>query len=354
MPEFILLVLLFIISYLGYWLFELIRFPASRIVGPIIVVALIQMFGITFSSPVFLKMLFSSIFGVYLGLRFDQTALKQLKVSIIPAAFLSIIYIGITILYGKILMQVSSMDHNTAFLSVIPGGVAEAGVLAVSFGANLSQVSSFQLVRYLSIVMIMPLISKYIISPIVKRSGESNKPVETSLPQLDESSLNSIHYSALWLFVVGAIGSFLFYKIHFPAALLLGATFFVALTQLISPRPFKRPPEFLYSYAQIGMGAIIGTSFTRENFSAVAGLVVPMLLLTFMIVTTSVILGFIFSKIFKMDYMTGLMSVLPGGLSTMVILAEAFDVDIVTISTLQLARLLTAVAVIPILYQWIL
>ncbi len=355
------LIILFAISYFGYRLFDLVHFPASRIVGPIFAVTLIQVFGFSTGVPSLFKMGFSVVFGIYLGLRFDKNAQMRLKQAIVPALVLSIVYIFITILYGNLLTTVSHMDQNTAFLAVIPGGVAEAGVLAVSFNANLAQVSSFQLIRYLSIVFVMPLLSKFIIVPLINRhnSNENNVPhidthSETSTSIELESKTNAPSYSSIWFLIVGILGSSLFYKIHFPAALLLGATAFVALLQTISPVSFKQPNVRYYEWAQIGMGAVIGTSFTKDSFMQMGTLVGPMLMMTFLIVTTSIILGFVFSKIFKMDYITGLMSVLPGGISTMIILAEDLDADIVTLSTLQLARLITAVAFIPILYQWLL
>ncbi len=359
MNSIISLIILFAISYLGYRIFEAIHFPASRIVGPIFVVSLIQLLGFSVVVPSIFKMVFSIVFGIYLGLRFDKIAQKQLLKSIVPALFLSVTYIFITILYGNLLTSISNLDQNTSFLSVIPGGVAEAGVLAVSFNANLAQVSAFQLIRFLSIVLIMPIISKVIILPIIKGSKINQKSDQkikekTSEIIIPTSSHHEIVYSSLWLFIVGTIGSMLFYKVHFPAALLLGATFFIALLQTLCPYEFKRPNIRYYYWAQIGMGAVIGTSFTKESFMEMSKLVTPMLLLTFFIITTSIVLGFVFSKIFKMDYMTGLMSVLPGGLSTMIILAEDFEADVVTISTLQLSRLITAVAFIPILYQWLL
>ncbi|GAU75855.1 AbrB family transcriptional regulator [Fusibacter sp. 3D3] len=353
-------IILFTVSYIGYRLFNLIHFPASRLVGPIFAVALMQAFGLSIEIPSFFKMAFSVIFGIYLGLRFDKSAQKRLLKAIVPALVLSVSYIFITMIYGRILTSVSHMDQNTAFLSVIPGGVAEAGVLAVSFGANLAQVSSFQLVRYLSIVLVMPLLSKYIIVPLVNRHKVGEDQI-TKVNSLEKAVVfeknpdeNQITYSSIWFFIVGSIGSFLFYKVHFPAALLLGATVFVAALQTLAPVHFKLPNVKYYEWAQIGMGAIIGTSFTKESFIEMGTLVVPMLMMTFLIVTTSIFLGFVFSKLFKMDYMTGLMSVLPGGISTMIVLAEDLDADVVTISTLQLARLITAVAIIPILYQWLL
>jgi membrane AbrB-like protein len=157
-----------------------------------------------------------------------------------------------------------------------------------------------------------------------------------------------------WLFLIGTLASGLFYMIHFPAALLLGATFGVASIQLISKKPFKRPPQSLYNYTQIMMGAIIGTSFTISSLQAVGTLTLPLFALTVLTLTTSVILGYVFSKVFHWDFMTGFMAVLPGGLSTIIIIADDYDADVIIISSLQTARVITAVMIIPLIYQWLL
>lgn len=384
------LVIISIISFLGYKLLDRLKFPASRIVGPIMAIALVQLFGITFEIPVIFKTVFSIVFGVYLGLRFDKGAIKQLRLLAIPAVVISIVYIFITLGYGELLMRISDMDQKTSFLAVIPGGVAESGVLAVSYGADLAQVSAFQLLRYLSIVMIIPLLTKTVIIKIVNsksnrktfsneksksKSNEKSKsntalklsselvvkhnPENDTIPSEpflseDFTSLNTVCYAYYWLFIIGTLGAILFKWLRFPAALLLGAAFGVAILQLTVKSNFKKPPQSIYNISQIGMGAVIGSSFTLESMRMIVSLWFPMLVMTTLILTSSIFLGFIFSKLFKLDYLTGLMSVLPGGLSTMIVLAEDFDVNIITISTLQLARLLTAVMVIPILYTVIL
>ena len=361
-------VLIILISFAGYKFLEILKFPASKIVGPILAIALVQLTGITFEIPSIFKTVFSIVFGIFLGLRFDKKAVKQLRKLAIPTFVISLVYIFITLGYGELLMRISDMDQNTSFLSVIPGGVAESGVLAVSYGANLAQVSAFQLLRYLSIVMIIPLLTKTIIIKVVnsKTTSKSNTNIKSdtiiksdmtlSNQEFSEdfTSLNTLRYAYYWLFIVGIFGATLFKWLRFPAALLLGAAFGVAILQLSVKSSFKKPPQAIYGYSQIGMGAVIGTSFTLESMRMILSLWFPMLVMTTLILTTSIILGFIFSKLFKLDYLTGLMSVLPGGLSTMIVLAEDFDVNIVTISTLQLARLLTAVMVIPILYTIIL
>lgn len=359
------LMALFVVSYYAYRVFHKLKFPASRLVGPLVVVAILQASGLGVSVPDPVKVVFSVVFGIYLGLRFNKKALSRLKGSAKPALLISLLYVGITVAYGELLMYVGSMERNTAFLAVIPGGIAEAGVLAVAYGANLAQVSTFQLVRFLSIIVLVPLgIKWYITSKGMKGStllSEDEEPLQDASDFPSENAMDSGSNETIdkashwrWFFIVGPLGSFVFQAIHFPAALLLGATFSVSALQILSNKHFKRPPEILYTFAQVGMGGVIGTSFTPENVQVIATLVGPMVLLTCLTLATSVILGFIFTKIFRMDALTSFMGVLPGGLSTMMILAEEFDADIVTIGSLQLVRLLTAVMVIPILYQWLL
>ncbi len=344
--------LLALISYAGYRLFRWLKFPASRIIGPIVAVATLQYAGLSLDAPVLFQRLFSMVFGVYLGLRFDRQAIRRLSRLKAPVVALSLSYVLITLVYGVLLMRVSTMDQSTSFLAVIPGGVAEAGALALSYGADLAQVSAFQLLRYFSIVMLIPLLAKYVIARLVEIP--ERPAVEMGRQGKDRSNLNELYYSSAWVFAAGLLGALFFRIIRFPAALLLGATFGVALLQWFSTKTFKTPSVKIYALAQIGMGAMIGLSFTPESLATIFTDWRPMLMMTVLILTTSVVLALVFSKLFQINYMTGFMSVLPGGLSTMIVLAEDFNTDVVVIGTLQLGRLITAVAVIPILYRMLL
>lgn len=336
------------ISYLGYAIFKKLSFPAPRIIGPLFMVASVQLLGISFAAPDFLKSIFSVIFGIHLGLRFDKSALQRLKRLFIPALALSLTYVVITVIYGTLLMRISNMDQNTSFLAVIPGGIAEAGVLAVAYKAELAQVSAFQLLRYLSIVIVFPTLI---------RLGAKHFAVEQSNDQTHyvlKKEPSELTFSFLWLYIAGIIGATVFYLIELPAALLLGSAVGVSCVLLLPTRSFALPPVKVYEISQLGMGALIGLSFTRQSLLIILSEWKPMLIMTCAIISTSIVLGFIFSKIFKLNYITGLLSVLPGGLSTMILFAEDLNADIVSISTLQLARLLTAVAVIPVVYAYIL
>lgn len=340
------------LSLIGYFILKKLRFPAATIVGPLLAIAVVQLTGIEFNIPSGLRNLFSIIFGVHLGLQFTRESVLRLKFIFWPVCLISVLYIGLTLFSGNLLVHISGIDENTAFIAVIPGGLAANGVLAVSYGADLAKVSSFQLMRFLSILMIVPLVTKSIAKhkhPIPQTSNNKIQKVLKSQVVEIKHSLNP-----LWLFPIGALGSWLFGLIHFPAASMLGATFTIGLLQIAVQKPFVRPPQVYYTTSQLGIGAVIGTSFTLVSLKSIIALAGPLLMITFIFVTSSLILGYLFSKYYKWDFTTGYMAVLPGGLSTMIILADELEADVVIIGSMQLMRLITAVLIIPIIYKWFL
>lgn len=338
-----------LLSLIGYRLFKRLCIPAATIIGPLFLVAAVQMTGFVFSIPDILRALFSMVFGVYLGLRFTYESILKLKAIKWPVCIISVLYIGLTLFSGSLLMNVSDMQANTAFISVIPGGLAANSVLAASYGADLAKVSSFQLMRFLSVLLVVPIVTK----SIVKYKEIPLPKTEERAPAKDTPIVyHSLH--PMWLFPIGIVGSWFFNRIHFPAALMLGAAFSVGALQVTFRKPFVKPAQSFYTVSQIGIGAVIGISFTLESIKAIMALARPLMLITFIFIFSSIVLGYLFSKFFKWDFTTGYMAVLPGGLSAMIVLADELEADVVVISSMQLMRLMTAVMFIPLIYKWFL
>ncbi len=53
------------------------------------------------------------------------------------------------------------------------------------------------------------------------------------------------------------------------------------------PGLIQRPPELLNNFAQLGMGAVIGTSFNRESFISVMDSFVILVIITLITVASS-------------------------------------------------------------------
>ena len=69
----------------------------------------------------------------------------------------------------------------------------------------------------------------------------------------------------LILFVVGALGSWLFTLIRFPGGAMIRALLFVGVYCVLLPKRVAYPPIRPYHAAQIAMGVIIGSSFSGES-----------------------------------------------------------------------------------------
>ncbi|KJS18667.1 MAG: hypothetical protein VR72_21950 [Clostridiaceae bacterium BRH_c20a] len=369
--ELVNLAILLGIGYLSALVSAWIKIPAGRLIGPILVVAALNIIGFNIKAPTYLVVICSIIFGVFIGLKFNRKTLEQLRSVIIPGTILVGWYILITFVYGWVLLNTSLLDKYTAFLSVLPGGIAEVSVLALSYNADISQIVSFQLARLLTIIMIVPVLVKR----VFVYNGEHY--CEQREAQEKEQSGHSLPINNNWwvYFVIATIGSIIFTMVHFPAGRLIGALIFTAAYNFsppigdipviknipllkrvchLSSDKVTTPPVKYYNFAQIGMGSIIGTSFSRESFLNISESFFPIVIITFLVIFNSLILSLIFSKIFKWDLLTGFLSIIPGGLAPMVLIADQVKADVVVVSSLQLLRLLTAILVIPILYSFLL
>ena len=67
----------------------------------------------------------------------------------------------------------------------------------------------------------------------------------------------------------------------------------------------------------------------------------------------SILIAVFINRLFKVDMLTALMASIPGGLIPMILMAEELKADVVTVSTLQIIRLLTAVLIIPLIYGFL-
>ena len=244
---------------------------------------------------------------------------------------------------GNLLLAWGGLDRVTSFLSVIPGGLGEVSIMALDYGADLAAVTTFQITRLLTIVLMVPFLVKH----LAEKGGTSIKPnaVVTKEPRVS---------GMIFLAIFSIGGALLFHWADLPAGFLTGSLLFSAIATSAFPGMVSKPPERLNHFAQLGMGALIGTSFSRESFFQVLGSFSTILLVTFVTIFSSFILAWIFSRLFGWNYLTCFLGVVPGGIAPIMIMADQLDLDIGTVAIMQIVRLITAVMIIPFFYLLIL
>ncbi len=323
-------------------------YPMARILGPLLVLGIVSACGLEIQTPPPLKLLCSYVLGVYFGLSFTRETMRRIRSMLAPALLVIAWYVAITLGYGVLLANWTFLDQSTSFLAVLPGGIAEANILAMDYQADMSVVTAFQMLRFVSIVLVIPLLVGFLPAGVRRRDGsEGARAAGTAVSQKTSR--------AWWLFFLMALpGSLVLTLIRFPAGALIGAMFTVTLGNLVLPVRIAAPPRGFYNAGQIVMGAIIGTSFTLASLRNIAALVLPILAITLLIFATSGMLAWILSRLFRRTYLSALLAVIPGGLSAMVILAGEMRQNVPLVATIQTLRLLTAVLLIPVVYSLVL
>lgn len=154
------LVMLVGVCVIGVPLAAFLRVPTPYILGPVIVVMVLKIYGVDLPVlPTTLQQLAQLCIGAYIGLLLKPHMLKLspkvLMAGILNAALLLFItYIG-----ALLLMQALPIHFATAFLATAPGGLDQMGILAAAVGASVSFVTLFQLVRIFFIFFVaMPIV----------------------------------------------------------------------------------------------------------------------------------------------------------------------------------------------------
>ncbi len=160
----------------GAFIGKLIHLPTASLLGPILSTATFLV--ITGSSAPVVPTAFlntAQVFvGAYIGSSIDLRKIREYN------------GMGLTLLLGVIMVLIASgcmaifLSHVTGanlvtmFLSTAPGGLAEMGIVALVVHADTATMTAYQLTRLLFIMLIFPLIAKYIvrhIHPVKKREA---------------------------------------------------------------------------------------------------------------------------------------------------------------------------------------
>ncbi|RXT02316.1 AbrB family transcriptional regulator [Ammoniphilus sp. CFH 90114] len=155
--------------------------------------------------------------------------------------------------------------------------------------------------------------------------------------------------SFLETLVISVIGGILFSQLHIPLAWLLGPMTTVMVWKMVTNRVLFWPLSFR-NIGLMGLGYLLGVSFTRETLVQVASHLPTMLVATVLVILFSFLMGYILTRTCKISLMTGMIGSVPGGLSQMVMLGEELrGVDSTVVTFMQTLRLLSVIFLVPFL-----
>lgn len=146
-------------GYIGYKL----KIPAGAMLGSMIAVAAASLLKVDLGSlPSYTKLLAQVVLGALLGLGLRNMDLQQLKSLVVPAIVITGILLATSFVIAFILNRFFGFDMMTAIFSSTPGGMTELSMVATEMDANSPVVAILQLIRLMSIIVLVVPIAKLI------------------------------------------------------------------------------------------------------------------------------------------------------------------------------------------------
>lgn len=317
-------------------------------VGAIIFVAVLNlMTGISY-FPRTVKVIVQAIAGGFVGQRISRRDLKELKVTIKPAVQLLFGIVGLTFATGFLIWAISPLTINTALLSSMPGGMSDVALISADVGADATQATLLQLVRYLIALLILPQIAQRLCEKSESTGGKAldNLYVPGQKDASAKTAENALKTIAIAL-IAGGIGKLS----HIPAGTLVFALFATAMRNIKTEGKAYFPVRLRY-VAQSCAGALVGCMVTMNAIRGIKELLLPALIVAINCALINYLLGFwIYKTNPYLELSTCLFASLPAGLSDMALISMDFGGDAPKVAILQLVRYCVTMAVLPTLIR---
>lgn len=328
--NFYLMIRTFIIGLLGALVFNVIGLPMPWMLGPLVSVLSVHLF-----TPLELKWhsLFRNIglviTGYTIGYAFTLEAIQGM-IQYFPAMLIiNIAFFALFLLISYLMSIRTKMDRATAMTCCVPGGLTQIVAFAEEQkNMDLSAVTFYHVLRILMIVVIVPFIV----------TSE-----QTNLVDNTDEGVYSIYL--IGLLILCYFVGMLFNKIKVPTGYLLGPVFLLMCFNLANINIPVMPSSLLH-VAQLVIGIYIGLLLQKENIK----LSKKHLFYSFFSGGILIAAAFGISILLQdpLNFSTSFLSVVPGGLDQMGIIAASVQADVTIVTAFQLFRILfLSVLVIP-------
>ncbi|HEU5140057.1 MAG TPA: AbrB family transcriptional regulator [Bacillales bacterium] len=157
------------IMALGLGLAKVVKIPAAQFLYAMLIAFLVNQFVVPLGSlPTGVVGFGQILLGANIGLRFDRTALLQLKKIGWLSTGILMMFLVLTFAISLIFYFLTPLDYVTSMLSMSPGGAPQMSSTAAVLNLDASIVASVQLVRLLIIFLLLPVVIPYLVK---KRYG---------------------------------------------------------------------------------------------------------------------------------------------------------------------------------------
>ncbi|MBT2638360.1 AbrB family transcriptional regulator [Bacillus sp. ISL-39] len=333
----------FLIALVGGLVFSFLSIPVPWLLGPMSAILIANRFkGITLYWPRALRDTALILIGYSIGLSFTRSSVENMAENLPAMLFMTVILVASAALISKVISLVSGVDYPTVLTGSIPGGLSQMIVFAEEMkGIDITTVTFLQVSRLLMIVFVVPFI---IFGPVFNISL-TNTEVSGSA-QFDFEPLMPVVF-----LIVSILGVLIGKKFRLPTPFLLGP---ILGTGFLTYAGFTGPtlPSSVMDSSQLMIGGYIGMLLKPEKLERKSLTISLALFSGFLLVMESLLLSFFLSDALNINIVTSFLSLAPGGMDQMGIIAHEVNADLSIVSGFQLFRLFFIYFAVPPILRW--
>jgi len=324
-----------LVSLLGGIVFTLLHIPLPWLLGPMtfILIGTRLIRTIRPSWPKGLRDTALIMIGYSIGLSFTIETLYQMGHQLPTMVMATMLLLLFCVIMACVITKLSGVSFPTVLMGSIPGGLTQIVVLAEEMkGIDLTVVTFLQVSRLLMIIFCVPVI---VFSPLLGVAHTGSAAAEAISGAT--AGWGDLNAGILLFAVVCVAAALLANAIRFPSAYLLGPMISTAALHLSGVNSPALPMEAMDA-AQYLVGTYVGLLLKPEELRNKTRIITLALLSGIALIAGSLGLSILLTKLHDVSPATSFLSLAPGGMDQMGIIANEINADISIVTVYQIFR----------------
>jgi hypothetical protein len=280
------------------------------------------------------------LLGIVLGAAFGPDMIAPLKAALVPMAGLIAVIIGVGLFLGWLLSRLTGLDLATSIISAVPGGLPAMTAMAEDVGADATVVTAIHFSRLTTILVAMPALFRLLPSSL---AGSTPGAVLGAPAGLG---------ATIVALTLGLLAGVLALRYRVPTGDLVGPILVLGGINLLGGGIGPLATGFR-QVAMLFIGISVGVQMSRQSLRRLRQVAFPAAVMIVALISAGLLLGWGLAQVTTLDLISALLSGVPGGASTIPLIAHEVGGDMRLVAALHLTRQLVMLVLVPLVLGYL-
>lgn len=336
-------VITIVTALIGGILFMMMELPIPWLLGPMISVLIASnVWNGHYDLPPQVRNTGMIIVGYTIGLSLTIKALREMSQQLPSMLLMTMLLMLLCASMAYVVSKLAQIDYLTVLMGSIPGGLTQVIILAQETKeVNITVVTVMQVIRLMTIIISVPAL---IFSPLL--GNQQSDALATQVTTVVQSNGSGLFPNLLIFGAICIVCALAGNKIRFPTAYLLGPAIGTACLQMLG---LYGPtlPLVVTNAAQFMIGAYVGLLLKPGQLAHKLRTISLAIMSSILLVGGALGFSLLLTKFQPVSMSTALLSLSPGGMDQMSIIAHVVHADLSMVAGFQLFRMMFIFFIIP-------